>query len=67
MYLIFSLAALFLTACADPDNPVVYTAPAGKVAVDEEEEVKQPPAPNFGSSVSVPPPLEPESETAAGT
>ena len=31
MYLIFSLAALFLTACGDTDNPVVSTAPASKV------------------------------------
>ena len=34
-YLImFSLTALFLLACGDTDNPVVYTAPAGKATVD---------------------------------
>ena len=56
-YLIFSFAALFLTACADPDNPVGYIAPAGKAVVDEkDEEVKQPPAPNFRSDVEIPPP-----------
>ena len=71
-YAVFSLTALFLTACADPDNPVVYTAPAGK-AVDEDEEVKQPPGPNHGSEVEIPPPtsyeippsLEDPPETAA--
>ena len=30
----FSLAALFLLACGDTDNPVVPTAPAGKATVD---------------------------------
>ena len=65
-YLIFSLTALFLMACADPDNPVVYTALAGK-AVDESEEVKQPPAPNHGSYEEVPyVPADPP-ETAAHT
>ena len=65
-YLIFSLTALFLTACADPDNPVVYTAPAGKAAVDEDE-VKQPPGTNFGSYEEVPyVPVDPP-ETAAHT
>ena len=56
-YAVFSLTltALFLMACADPDNPVVYTAPAGKV-VDDEDEVKQPPGPNSGSEVVIPPP-----------
>ncbi len=29
-YVLFSLTALFLTACGDTDNPVVSTAPAGK-------------------------------------
>ena len=61
-YVLFSLilTALFLTACADPDNPVVYTAPAGKAVADEDEEVKQPPSPNFGSDVVVPPsPVDP--------
>ena len=48
-YLIFSFVALFLNACADTDNPVVYTAPAGKVT---EDEVKQPPGTNAGSSTS---------------
>ena len=32
--LMFSLAALFLLACGDADNPMVPTAPAGKAAVD---------------------------------
>ena len=35
-YVVFSVIALFVTACGDPDNPVVYTAPAGKA-------VQQPP------------------------
>ena len=52
-YVVFSLTALFLSACADTDNPVVYTAPAGKAAVDEDEGVKQPPGPNFGSEVEI--------------
>ena len=54
-YVLFSLTALFLTACGDTDNPVVYTAPAGK-AVDDE--VKQPPGTNFGvvvKDVGIPP------------
>ena len=66
-YAVFSLTltALFLTACADPDNPVVYTAPAGKAAVAEDEEVKQPPGPNHGSYKEVPyVPVDPP-ETAA--
>ena len=66
-YAVFSLTltALFLTACADPDNPVVYTAPAGKAAVDEDDEVKQPPGPNHGSYKEVPyVPVDPP-ETAA--
>ena len=66
MYLIFSLAALFLTACADPDNPVVYTAPAGK-AVADDDEVKQPPGTNYGSYEEIPyVPVDPP-ETAAQT
>ena len=36
--LMLSLAALFLAACGETDNPVVPTAPAGKVAVDLSEE-----------------------------
>ena len=45
--LIFSIAVLFLAACADPDNPVVYTAPAGKLT----QQPKQPPGTN--SSVTI--------------
>ena len=63
-YAVFSLTALFLTACGDSDNPVVYTAPAGK-AVDEE--VKQPPGTNYGSYEEIPyVPVDPP-ETAAHT
>ena len=59
LYLIFSLAALFLTACGDPDNPV-YTAPAGKAVTDDEE-------PNYGSYDEIPyVPADPP-ETAAQT
>ena len=36
--LMFSLAALFLIACGDTDNPVVTTAPAGKTTVNLSEE-----------------------------
>ena len=48
-YLIFFVAVLFLAACADTDNPVVYTAPAGKVT---EGGVKQPPGTNSGLTQS---------------
>ena len=50
-YLIFSwcrqywrqtAAALFLTACADPDNPVVSTAPAGKALQQQPPGTNQP-------------------------
>ena len=65
LYLIFALAALFLTACGDPDNPV-YTAPAGK-AVANDDEVKQPPGTNYGSYEEIPyVPADPP-ETAAQT
>ena len=37
-YLMLSLAASFLLACGDTDNPVVPTAPAGKATVDLSEE-----------------------------
>ena len=68
MYLLFSLAALFLTACADSDNPVVYTAPAGKAVTDEEdEEVKQPPGTNYGSYEEIPYVPADRPETAAQT
>ena len=64
-YAVFSLTALFLTACADADNPVVYTAPAGKAVANDE--VKQPPGTNFGSYEEVPyVPVDPP-ETAAHT
>lgn len=43
-YVLFSLTALFLTACADTDNPVVSTAPAGKTLQ------LQPPGTNQASS-----------------
>ena len=67
LYLIFALAALFLTACADPDNPVVYTAPAGKAVADDDDEVKQPPGTNYGSYEEIPyVPADPP-ETAAQT
>ena len=48
-YLIFSFVALFMNACADPDNPVVYTAPAGKVLQN------QPPGTNSRGPRHVPP------------
>ena len=50
MRLIFYLAALLMIACGDRDNPVV---PAVKVVADDE--VKQPPGPNSGSDVEIPP------------
>ena len=66
-YAVFSLTALFLTACADTDNPVVYTAPAGKAVANDEEEVKQPPGTNYGSYEEIPSvPVDPP-ETAAHT
>ena len=45
-YVVFSVIALFVTACGDPDNPVVYTAPAGKA-------VQQPPGTNQPSSIKL--------------